>query len=50
MPPCGVVAWWVPWVVPGASLPYFRRKILIKVFWNFSRNFIFEDFQKLTNG
>jgi hypothetical protein len=46
------VVWWhggSPWVVPGASLPHFRRKNLIKIFWNFSRNFIFGDFQKLIN-
>jgi hypothetical protein len=46
------VVWWhggSPWVVPGASLPHFRRKIIINVFWNFSRNFIIENFQKLTN-
>jgi hypothetical protein len=44
------VVWWhggSPWVVPGASLPDFRRKNLLKVFWNFSRNFISGDFQKL---
>jgi hypothetical protein len=38
-----------PWVVPGASLPQFKCKNLIKVFWNLSRKFIFEDFQKLIN-
>jgi hypothetical protein len=44
------VVWWTggsPWVVPGASLPHFRRINLIKVFWNFSRNFISGGFQKL---
>jgi hypothetical protein len=44
IPPCGVVAWWVPLVVLGASLPHFRHKNLKTFFWNFSRNFIFEDF------
>jgi hypothetical protein len=38
-----------PWGVPGASLPHFRHKNLKTIFWNFSRNFIFEDFQQLTN-
>jgi hypothetical protein len=42
------VVWWhggSPWVVPGASLPHFRHKNLIRIFWNFSRNFIFEAFK-----
>jgi hypothetical protein len=50
--PCHLVVWWhggSPWVVPGASLPHFRRKNLIKVFWIFSRNFISRGFQKLIN-
>jgi hypothetical protein len=50
--PCHHVVWWhggSPRGVPGASLPHFRRKNLKTIFWNFSRNFIFEDFQKLTN-
>jgi hypothetical protein len=28
--------------------PKFDIKKLKRIFWNFSRNFIFEDFQKLT--
>jgi hypothetical protein len=47
------VVWWhggSPWVVPSASLPHFRLKKLINIFWNFLRNFVFEDFQKLTNN
>jgi hypothetical protein len=39
--------WWhggSPWGVPGASLPHFCHKNLKRIFWNFSRNFIFEDF------
>jgi hypothetical protein len=45
------VVWWhggSPWGVPGASLPQILHKILKIIFCNFSRNFIFEDFQKLT--
>jgi hypothetical protein len=44
------VVWWhggSPWVVPGASLPHFRRKNLIKKFWNFFRNFIFKGFSEI---
>jgi hypothetical protein len=44
------VVWWhggSHWVVLGASLPYFRHKNLIEVFWNFLRNFIFEGFSEL---
>jgi hypothetical protein len=44
------VVWWHGgslWVVPCSSLPHFRCKNLIKVFWNFLRNFIFGGFQKL---
>jgi hypothetical protein len=32
--------WWhggSPCVVPGASLPHFRHKKLIKKFWNFKK-------------
>jgi hypothetical protein len=41
------VVWWhggSPWFVPGASLPISDVKNLIRIFWNFSRKFIFEDF------
>jgi hypothetical protein len=44
------VVWWhggSPWDVLGASLPHFRRKDLIKKFWNFSRNFIFKRFSEI---
>jgi hypothetical protein len=47
------VVWWhggSPWVIPGATMPHFRCKNLKTIFENFSRNFIFEDFHKLTNG
>jgi hypothetical protein len=37
-----------PWGVPGASLPQIWHKNLKRIFWNSSRNFIFEDFHKLT--
>jgi hypothetical protein len=39
------LVWWhggSPWVVPGASLPHFRRKHLIEVLRNFFRKYIFE--------
>jgi hypothetical protein len=48
-PPNHVVRWHggSPWCVPGASLPHFRHKNLKKIFQNFSRNFIFEDFLEI---
>jgi hypothetical protein len=42
--------WWhgeSPWGVPGASLPQIWHKILKRIFWNFSRNFIIEDFSEI---
>jgi hypothetical protein len=46
-PPCGVVAWWVPLVCPRClSAPFLTYK-LKRNFWNFSRNFIFEDFSEI---
>jgi hypothetical protein len=42
--------WWhggSSWGVPGASMPHFRHKNLKRIFWNFSRNFIFEDFSEI---
>jgi hypothetical protein len=34
------------WDLPGASRPHFWHKNLIRFFWNFLRNFIFEDFSE----
>jgi hypothetical protein len=42
--------WWhdgSPWGVPGASLPYFLHKNLKRIFYNFSRNFIFKGFLEI---
>jgi hypothetical protein len=36
-----------PWCVPGASLPHFLYKNLKRIFQNFSRKFIFEDFSEI---
>jgi hypothetical protein len=46
-PPCGVVAWWVPLGCPRCLSAPFLHKILKRTFWNFLRNFIFEDFSKI---
>jgi hypothetical protein len=35
------------WCLPGVSLPHFWHKNLQRIFWNFSRNFIFKDFSEI---
>jgi hypothetical protein len=46
-PPCGEVAWWDPGVSQVPLCPIFCHKNLKRIFQNFLRNFIFEDFSEI---
>jgi hypothetical protein len=47
VPPCGVVTWWLPLRCPRCLSASFFIENLKRIFWNFPRNFILEDFSEI---